>query len=95
MIFVGVSSLLPPPIWNSENEHGWQVSHCASAAAIFIGWYVVSITPSWLPTIMREERSPGSSTTSGEPRRAARRAPVLAPRRRCQAETREHHARRR
>ena len=38
MIWVGVSSLLPPPIWNSENEHGWQVSHCASAAAIFIGW---------------------------------------------------------
>ena len=25
MIFVGVSSLLPPPIWNAENEHGWQV----------------------------------------------------------------------
>ena len=40
MICVGVWSLLPPPIWNIENEHGWQVSHCASAAAIFIGWYV-------------------------------------------------------
>jgi hypothetical protein len=37
MISVGVWSLLPPPIWNSENEHGWQVVHCASAAAIFIG----------------------------------------------------------
>src|SRR5215469_18027943 len=37
-IWVGVWSLFPPPIWNSENEHGWQVVHCASAAAIFIGW---------------------------------------------------------
>src|SRR5215469_15078374 len=46
MIWVGVWSLLPPPIWNSENEHGWQVVHCASAAAIFIGWYLASITPS-------------------------------------------------
>ena len=50
MILVGVSSFFPPPIWKAENEHGWQVSHCASVAAIFIGWYVVSITPSWLPT---------------------------------------------
>ena len=39
-----------PPIWNSENEHGWQVVHCASAAAIFIGWYLASITPSSSPT---------------------------------------------
>jgi len=38
MICVGVWSLLPPPIWKSENEQGWQVVHCASAAAIFIGW---------------------------------------------------------
>ena len=38
MIFVGVGSSFPPPIWNAENEQGWQVSHCASAAAIFIGW---------------------------------------------------------
>ena len=38
MIFLGVGSLLPPPIWNTENEHGWQVVHCPSAAAIFIGW---------------------------------------------------------
>ena len=40
MIFVGVSSFLPPPIWNTENEHGWHVCHCASIAATFIGWYV-------------------------------------------------------
>ena len=52
MISVGVWSLFPPPIWNSENEHGWQVVHCASAAAIFIGWYRPSITPSSSPTSM-------------------------------------------
>ena len=39
MICVGVSSLLPPPIWNSEKEQRLsQVFHWASAAAIFIGW---------------------------------------------------------
>jgi len=31
--------LVPPPIWNRENEHfDSQVFHYASAAAIFIGW---------------------------------------------------------
>src|ERR1700756_4097871 len=50
MICDGVLSFLPPPIWNAESEHGWQLSHCASAAAIFIGWYLVSISPSLLPT---------------------------------------------
>src|SRR5271154_6366319 len=50
MISVGVSSFLPPPIWNSENEHGWQVVHCASAAAIFIGWDMPSTTPPSSPT---------------------------------------------
>ncbi len=38
MIWLGVWSLLPPPIWNAENEHGWQLFHCASAAAILPGW---------------------------------------------------------
>ena len=32
------SSCVKPPIWNSENEHGWHVFHCASVEAIFIGW---------------------------------------------------------
>ncbi len=63
MIWVGVSSLLPPPIWNSENEHGWQVVHCASAAAIFIGWYLASITPSSSPTSM-VNRIAGTRTIS-------------------------------
>jgi hypothetical protein len=43
---------LPPPIWNSENEHGWQLVRWASAAAIFIGWYLASTTPSSLPVNM-------------------------------------------
>ncbi len=38
MICVGVWSLFPPPIWKAENEQPVQVFHCASAAAIFIGW---------------------------------------------------------
>ncbi len=63
MICVGVWSLLPPPIWNTENEHGWQVVHCASAAAIFIGWYLASTTPSSLPTNMAKI-SAGTSTTT-------------------------------
>src|SRR4051812_50080891 len=50
MIFVGSWSFLPPPIWNSEKEHGWHEVHCASAAAIFIGWNSPSVTPSSLPT---------------------------------------------
>ena len=50
-IWVGVSSFFPPPIWKSENGQ-WlaQVVQSASAAAIFIGWYVPSTTPSSLPT---------------------------------------------
>ena len=85
MIWVGVWSLLPPPIWNSENEHGWQVVHCASAAAIFIGWYLASITPSSSPTSMAN-RIAGTRTISAS--RADRvntsRSP---PCRSCHAET--------
>jgi hypothetical protein len=85
MIFVGVSSRLPPPIWKSENEQGWQVSHCASEAAIFIGWYLSSTTPSSLPMIM-PRKAAGSRTTSAN--RADRaKTSVSEPRRRCQAET--------
>src|SRR5262245_47947611 len=85
MIFVGVRSLLPPPIWNRENEQGWQVVHCASAAAIFIGWYLVSTTPRWLPTITAN-RELGTSTISASD--AARwNTPVSEPRRRCHADT--------
>src|ERR1035441_6128607 len=85
MILVGVWSLLPPPIWNSENEHGWQVVHCASAAAIFIGWYLPSITRSSRPT-SRGNRTAGTRTT-----RASRADLVNTPRSppclSCHAET--------
>ena len=85
MIFVGFWSLLPPPIWNTENEHGWQVSHWPSAAAIFIGWYLVSMTPSWLPT-NSASMVEGISTTRAS---LADRwnIPGLERRRRCQADT--------
>src|SRR4051812_27059456 len=85
MILMGSWSALPPPIWNMENEHGWHVSHCASDAAIFIGWYFASVTPSSLPTIiatntvgastMRDNRAAGAKTVGDFPRRS------------CQAET--------
>ena len=85
MIWVGVWSLLPPPIWNIENEHGWQVVHCASAAAIFIGWYLASITPSSSPTSMVNKIA-GTSTTSAI--RADRVNTSRSPRcRSCHAET--------
>ena len=84
-ICVGVWSLLPPPIWMSENEHGWQVVHCASAAAIFIGWYLASITPSSSPTSMAS-RMLGTSTIRA--RRAERpKTDLSPPRRSCQADT--------
>ena len=85
MISVGVWSLLPPPIWNSENEHGWQVVHCASAAAIFIGWYLPSITPSSSPT-SRVNRIAGTRTISASRAdrvNTARSPPCLS----CHAET--------
>ena len=85
MILVGLGSSLPPPIWNTENEHGWQVSHWPSAAAIFIGWYFVSLMPS---------RPPKNSASMIAGTRAtmatlADRSNMAVPdrRRRCQAET--------
>src|SRR4029453_12486564 len=85
MIFVGVWSLLPPPIWKSEKEHGPQVFQLASAAAIFIGWYFVSTTPRWLPTI-RLNSVAGISTISAN--RADRpKTSGLLRLRRCHADT--------
>src|SRR5262245_7977324 len=85
MIFVGVSSRLPPPTWKAENEHGWQLVHCASAAEIFIGWYFVSITPRWLPTAKLRAEA-GSSTTS-DTTADRRNSSTSFPRRRYHAET--------
>src|SRR6185503_16372619 len=85
MILVGVWSLLPPPIWNTENEHGWQVVHWPSAAAIFIGWYFVSLMPR-RPPKNNANIAAGISTTMAS---LADRwnISVLVPRRRCQADT--------
>ena len=85
MILVGVSSFLPPPTWNRENEHGWHVSHWASAAAIFMGWYVASTTPSLLPTNMARMVA-GRSTTSESLAVCPKASPEL-PFRTCQADT--------
>ena len=59
--------------------------HWASAAAIFIGWYLASMTPSSLPTNMASMMD-GTSTTS-ETRAVRPNASTELPRRRCQAET--------
>src|SRR3954465_13406247 len=83
MILVGVGSLFPPPIWKTENEHGWQVVHSASAAAIFIGWYFVSTTPRWLPTASAAAVT-GTSTTMES---TAEPLNTVWPRRSCHAET--------
>ena len=56
--------MLPPSIWNNENgQCDGQVVHKASAAAIFIGWYLPSTTPSSLPMNMFKNTA-GTSTTS-------------------------------
>src|SRR6185437_1927437 len=85
-IWVGVWSFLPPPIWKAENGQ-WesQVVHSASAAAIFIGWYLPSTTPSSLPTNMA--RMIVGNRTTNEMTAVRRKASTCDLRRRCQAET--------
>lgn len=68
-----------------EKEHGWQVCHWASAPAIFIGWYLPSVTPSSLPTSMANS-SAGTSSTSDN-LADSRNTSGSAPLRSCQAET--------
>jgi hypothetical protein len=61
------------------------VFQLASAAAIFIGWYVVSTTPRWLPTITANSDA-GMSTIRA--RRAERpKTSGLLRLRRCHADT--------
>ena len=86
MILVGVGSSFPPPVWKAENGQ-WegQVVHRASAAAIFIGWYLPSTTPSSLPTNMFTNTA-GVSTAS-EMTAVRRKASTALFRLRCQAET--------
>src|SRR5271167_4671603 len=86
MILVGVGSLFPPPAWKAEKEQ-WdgQVFHSASAAAIFMGWYLPSTTPSSLPMNMLTNTA-GVRTTR-EMMAVRRNAATDWARFRCQAET--------
>src|SRR5579862_3345095 len=86
MICVGVSSFLPPPICTAENEQ-WDVHvfHSASAAAIFMGWYFSSTTPSSLPTNMAKMMD--GSNTASEMVAARRKVSLAASRRMCHADT--------
>jgi hypothetical protein len=85
MILVSVSSLLPPPTWNNENEQGWHVVHWASAAAIFMGWYFPSTTPSSLPTNMA--RMMAGSRTTKETLAVVAKTSTELPLRTCHANT--------
>ena len=45
------------PMVNSENGAGWAVWYSASAAAIFIGWYMVISLPRMSPVIIGADRA--------------------------------------
>jgi hypothetical protein len=62
-----------------------QVFQSASAAAIFIGWYFSSTTPSSLPTNMA--RMMAGISTASEMAAARRKAGLCCLRCRCQADT--------
>ena len=66
-------------------EHGRTVSHCASAAEIFIGWSFVTRIPKWLPN-QRFVHATGTSTISAS-LAAGRNTSTLRPRRKCQQQT--------
>ena len=86
MLKLGVSSLwVKPPIWNRENAHFWQSSHCASAAEIFIGWRLVTRIPKWLPN-HRFTHETGTSTISAT-FAAGLKSSTLRPRAKCQQQT--------
>ena len=74
-----------PPIWNTEKPHGWQVSHCASDAAIFIPCALVTASPKRLPT--DSWMSVAGTATISASFAARRNNSTLRPRRKCQHET--------
>ncbi len=74
-----------PPIWKTEKPHGWQVFHCASEAAIFIPWAVVTAAPKRLPT--DSWMSVIGTATISASFAARRNSSTLRPRRKCQHET--------
>ena len=83
---LGVWSLsVKPPTCNSDMAHGAHVSHCASAAEIFIGWSFVTRIPKWLPN-QRFVHATGTSTISAS-FAAGRKSSALRPCRNCQQQT--------
>ena len=77
--------LVHPPSCAAEKEQGEQVSHCASIAATFIGWYVVSMTPRWLPT--PSARTDAGRSTASESFSECRKTSGVLPFLICQAQT--------
>src|SRR6476659_1947890 len=83
---LGVGSLaVKPPIWKSENEHGWHVSHCASEAAIFMLCALVTASPKRLPTTSWSIVT-GTATISAS-LAAFLKVVTSRPRRKCQQQT--------
>src|SRR5262249_60600494 len=83
---LGVDScFVKPPIWKSEKEHGWQVSHWASEAAIFMLCWLVTASPKRLPTTSWSAVA-GTATISAS-FAALRKTAAWWPRRKCQQQT--------
>ena len=83
---LGVSSCsVKPPIWKSEKLQGWQVVHCASEAAIFMLWALVTASPKRLPTT-NCSRVTGTATINAS-FAACRNRSTSWPRRNCQQQT--------
>ncbi len=66
----------------SEKPHGWQVSHCASEAAIFMLCALVTASPKRLPTM--SWRSVTGTATISASFAALRKRSTSRPRRKCQ-----------
>src|SRR4029453_19273126 len=73
-----------PPIWKSEKPHGLQLFHCASDAAIFMLWPLVTAPPKRLPTTSWS-RVTGTATISAS-FAALRKMSTSLRRRKCQQE---------
>ncbi len=83
---LGVSSCsVNPPIWKSENPQGSQVFHCASEAAIFMLWALVTASPKRFPTTSCS-RVTGTATISAS-FAALRNSSTSWLRRNCQQQT--------
>ena len=74
-----------PPIWKSENPHGWHVFHCASEAAIFMLCWAVTASPKRLPTDSWISVAGIATITASFA--ARRNSSTLRPRNKCQQDT--------